>query len=47
MDLGGFDFQSVAMIAGFFVAGFVAVWIFLSLRQDEARNGDRREDDRN
>src|SRR4051812_39001364 len=26
MELGGFDLQSAAMIGGFFVVGFVAVW---------------------
>jgi hypothetical protein len=35
VDLEGWDFQSIAMIGGFFAAGFAAVWIFLSLRQNE------------
>ena len=35
MDLEGLDFQSIAMIGGFFAAGFAAVWIFLTLRQGE------------
>ena len=35
MDLEGLDLQSLATIGGFFVAGFVAVWVFLTLRQSE------------
>jgi hypothetical protein len=35
---GGFDLQSAALIGGLFVAGFVAVWVFLTLREDEKRN---------
>ena len=44
MTLGGFDLQSVAMIGGFFVAGFVAVWVFLTLRQGETRDPNRSEE---
>ena len=40
MGFNDFDLQSVAMIGGFFVAGFVAVWIFLTLRQDESKKSD-------
>jgi len=46
MDLEGWDFQSIAMIGGFFAAGFAAVWVFLSLRQGEKPNPDSGEDDR-
>jgi hypothetical protein len=45
MELGGLDLQSVAMIGGFFIAGFVVVWVVLGLRQDESPHRDRREDD--
>lgn len=44
MDFGGWDFQSIAMIGGFFVAGFVAVWVFLTLRQGEKPKPDGNED---
>jgi hypothetical protein len=46
VDLGGFDLQSVAMIGGFFGAGFVAVWVFLTLRQGENQPQNQNEDDR-
>jgi hypothetical protein len=46
MNLGGLDFQSAAMIGGFSVAGFVAVWVFLTLRQGERRKPDHDEDER-
>jgi hypothetical protein len=44
MDLGGLDLQSLAMIGGFFIVGFVAVWVFMTLRQSEGkgrRDGER------
>lgn len=40
MGFNDFDLKSVAMIGGFFVAGFVAVWIFLTLRQSEGERSD-------
>ena len=40
------DFQSLAMIGGFFVAGFVGVWVFLTLRQGETRKPSPNEEDR-
>jgi hypothetical protein len=46
VDFGGLDLKSAAMIGGFFVAGFVAVWIFLTLRQGESRPQKPSEDDR-
>ncbi len=46
LDFSDFDLKSVAMIGGFFVAGFVAVWIFLTLRQGEGRPQNQSEDDR-
>jgi len=46
MNFGGMDLQSIAMIGGFFAAGFVAVWIFMTLRQGEKPKSDSREDDR-
>jgi hypothetical protein len=46
VDFGDLDFQSAAMIGGFFVAGFVAVWVFLTLRQGERRKPDHGEDER-
>jgi hypothetical protein len=46
MDFSDLDFQSMAMIGGFFVAGFAAVWIFLTLRQTEKRKQSPSEDDR-
>jgi hypothetical protein len=46
VDLAGWDFQSIAMIGGFFAAGFAAVWVFLSLRQSEKPKADSSEDDR-
>ncbi|WP_395018545.1 hypothetical protein [Dongia sp.] len=44
MDAGGLDFQEIAMIGGFFAAGFAAVWIFLTLRQSEKPKSDGSED---
>ena len=38
------DFQTLAMLAGFFIAGFVAVWVFLTLRQGEKSNRNGGED---
>lgn len=35
MDSDGLDLRSIAMIGGFFIAGFIAVWVFLGLRQSE------------
>jgi hypothetical protein len=35
MEIEGWDLQSLAMVGGFFAAGFAAVWIFLTLRQSE------------
>jgi hypothetical protein len=45
MDAGGWDFQAIAMIGGFFAAGFAAVWIFMTLRQSEKPKSDSREDE--
>jgi hypothetical protein len=46
VDFSDLDLQSAAMIGGFFVAGFVAVWVFLTLRQGERQKQSRNEDDR-
>lgn len=46
MDFEGWDFQSIAMIGGFFAAGFAAVWVFLTLRQSEKPKPEPREEDR-
>jgi hypothetical protein len=46
MDFGDWDFQSIALIGGLFIAGFVAVWVFLTLRQGENQKQSRSEDDR-
>jgi hypothetical protein len=46
VDLEGWDFQSIAMIGGFFAAGFAAVWVFLTLRQSEKPKQESREDER-
>jgi hypothetical protein len=49
VEFNDFDFRSAAMVGGFFVAGFAAVWIFLTLRQgegkDSARNEDRKDEE--
>ena len=45
MEFGGMDLQSIAMIGGFFVAGFAGVWIFLTLRQGEKPKPDSRADE--
>ena len=47
MDFSDLDLQSVAMIGGFFFAGFVAVWVFMTLRQGERPKQSQNEDDRN
>ena len=39
------DLKSIAMIGGFFIAGFVAVWVFLTLRQSEKPGDGGRKDD--
>lgn len=44
MESEGLDLQSLAMICGFFAAGFAAVWIFLSLRQSEKPKQDADKD---
>jgi hypothetical protein len=46
VDFGDLDLQSAAMIGGFFVAGFVAVWVFMTLRQGERQKRNTSEDDR-
>jgi|APAra7269096936_1048531.scaffolds.fasta_scaffold222335_2 hypothetical protein len=46
MEIEGWDIPSIAMVGGFFAAGFAAVWIFLTLRQGEKATQGKSKDDR-
>ena len=45
MEPGDLDLQSLAMIGGFFIAGFAAVWVFLTLRQSENHKPGKKDDE--